>query len=109
MYNVVFEGVGGDNSNYKGVRTITSFESKEAFDEWKKNSTNRDRVIAEGISDEEASEIAGQMTLEARQHALDEQIAADPAHAEMHRVNMLFALHADVRAGYFPDDYVEKD
>ncbi len=56
-YNVVFEGVGGDKSNVKGVRTWTSFKSKEDFQEWLKETGHRDTVIAEGVAQDRAIEL----------------------------------------------------
>lgn len=53
-YNVVFEGVGGENSNVKGMRTWTSFSSEAAFNEWKSKSKNADSVVASGVSEEDA-------------------------------------------------------
>lgn len=58
MYNVCFEyteKAGG----YAGVRTWTSFKSKEDWDAKKEAllANGKERVIAEGVSDEESIEI----------------------------------------------------
>ena len=53
-YYVVLEGTGEEKSNYKGVRTIRSLKSKEDFDRWKEKGGNKDIVIAENISEDEA-------------------------------------------------------
>lgn len=68
-YNVVFEGTGEEGSNYKGIRTFTSYESKEAFDK-RYREKNRDVIVGEGVSDEEAHNLCRQTTIEARADAL---------------------------------------
>lgn len=56
-YHVVFEGVGGENSNHPGIRTWTSFENAEDLKRFMEESKNRDAIIAAGISQEEAIEL----------------------------------------------------
>jgi hypothetical protein len=56
MYIVVFEGIGGPQSNTLGIRTFTEFSNKQDFDDFRKTSDSQDKVIAEGITLEEASE-----------------------------------------------------
>lgn len=99
-YNVVFEGVGGENSNYKGVRTITPFRDKEAFDKWKAETKNRDKVIAEGVSDEVARDFAAMTTVEARFRAASAEFEKNPESGDIHYRNMLFALWRDISDGY---------
>lgn len=107
-YNVVFEGQGGPNSNHAGIRTITSFESKEAFDKWKETSSNRDLVVAEGIPFEEASRLASNTSIEARFDALEDEIAQHPELAELRMMNTLFALMHDVAEGHKPPIFREE-
>jgi len=56
-YNVVFS-YNAKAGSYEGVRTWTSFESKEAFEKWKKEMMPEDHdVIAEGVAEQEAVRI----------------------------------------------------
>lgn len=58
VYIVVFEGVGGCHGHYKGIRTIQDFDSKEAFQSYLATTTSQDKVVAEGVTKEEAERIA---------------------------------------------------
>lgn len=55
-YNVVFMGLGGENSNHPGIITWTSFTDKSKFDAWRAdpNNLNRDVVVAAGVTQQEA-------------------------------------------------------
>ncbi len=53
-YNVVFEGTGNKTSNHIGIRTWTSFEDKKAFIRWMRKSKNGDKILAEGVTQDEA-------------------------------------------------------
>lgn len=108
-YNVVLEGQGGPDSNYRGVRTITGFTSKEEFDEWKRNTANRDKIVAEGVSDTEAARLAAQTSVEARLLALQAEVAEQPMLAKTHAFNTMFALAADLEQGYHPPFFIEGD
>ncbi len=61
-YNIVLEGTGEGNS-VEGIRTWTTYKNKEAFDESYKP-TESIRVIAEGVTSEEAIKLCSKMTLE---------------------------------------------
>ncbi|KKU09695.1 MAG: hypothetical protein UX13_C0033G0005 [Candidatus Woesebacteria bacterium GW2011_GWB1_45_5] len=63
-YNVVFEGTGEENSNTKGVRTWTSFKSREEFENFLLRGKNGDKVIAEGATREEAISMARETGVE---------------------------------------------
>lgn len=67
-YNVVFEGtyegVGKPSSNLKGIRTWTSYESLDEFNEHREDS--KDTIIAEGVTEQEALKLVAQTTGEAR-------------------------------------------
>lgn len=59
-YHVVFEYT-PEAGGYEGVRTITSFKSKEAFDEWYTPEIRaKERVMAEGVSFDRAQELVEQ-------------------------------------------------
>ena len=62
-YNVVFEGKGSRMGNYKGIRTWSTYESREDFVEKWENMDNPDTILAEGVTDEKAIEICSQTTL----------------------------------------------
>lgn len=59
-FNVVFEGTDAPNSNHPGIRTWTYFASQEDFDQAMLEGRYGDRVIATGVSDEEAKKIASE-------------------------------------------------
>jgi hypothetical protein len=59
-YIVVFVGTGEDNSNVKGVRTITGFESEKEFNAWLAKTNNKDMVVAQGVEMDEAHELYDQ-------------------------------------------------
>jgi len=59
-YNVVFEGVGGKKSNVKGVRTWTAFNDKDDLNQWLNETQIRDRVVAEGVTEEIAQVLCSQ-------------------------------------------------
>jgi hypothetical protein len=78
-YNVVFEGTGGPNSNYEGIRTWTTYASQEEFEEWRAaGRVGRDRIIAQGVSDQEANQLTAKTTGTARARLLKEQIRKHP-------------------------------
>lgn len=60
-YIVVFEGTGGENSNTKGVRTIISFNDEASFERNRVTSNNGDKIIAKGVNDDKARELAQEM------------------------------------------------
>lgn len=63
-YNVVFEYTAAAGG-YAGCRTITSFSSKKEFENnYSSGRRVREKVVAEGITDEEAQKIASDVPLE---------------------------------------------
>jgi|WetSurMetagenome_2_1015567.scaffolds.fasta_scaffold1234604_1 hypothetical protein len=56
-YYIVTKDLSG---TYKGIVTMSSFESKDAFDNWRKNGIDGYLVMAEGISEDKALEICAQ-------------------------------------------------
>jgi len=63
-YNVVFEGTGKERSNFLGVRTYSTWESREEYEKDKADpSFSRDRVVAEGVTPERAVEIIEQQDI----------------------------------------------
>lgn len=66
LYWIVLEGTGGEESNYRGIRTLAFFPSKEKFDEWQRTRTNQDIIVEQGISEERAKELASTTTGKAR-------------------------------------------
>lgn len=69
MYMVVLEGTGGPESNYKGIRTIIDFGTKEEFERSRREFPIADIVIAEGLTDEEARRLGDAGPIEAYFHA----------------------------------------
>jgi hypothetical protein len=77
-----------------GVRTWTSFESKEEFDRWRTESGNQDVVVAQGVSSEDAKARTLQTSLEVRLQAALREEEENPVLAELHARNARFmALH----------------
>lgn len=56
-FKVVFEGIGGENSNYAGIRTQQSFRDEEDFEKFMEESGYKDKVLAKGVTDDEAEEL----------------------------------------------------
>lgn len=79
-YYVVFEGVGGEHSNYEGIRTITLFDSEEDFLAWKSGCNNRDLVVGQGLTYEEARALAAETSGEARARAALKDAGNNPNH-----------------------------
>lgn len=105
-YNVVFEGVGGKKSNSRGVRTWTTFDNRSHFSDWLDETKIRDRIVAEGVSEQLAVELCAQTTATAFLESaireatingvLDERLlslkldtinAAHPGKIDSHRLN----------------------
>lgn len=94
-YNVVFEGVGGEKSNILGIRTWTSFRDKAHLEEWLKESGNRDAIIAEDVTPDEAMEYTRQTSAEALARYVVHEATRDGVMnfeiAELHMNNIILA------------------
>jgi hypothetical protein len=98
MYNVVFEGTGGPNSNYLGIRTWTSFGSKKEFDEFMMRTGNKDTIVAEGVTEESAKDLTAETSPGARIDAAFAETESDGGgrqRLEHNLVNAFFAIRAD--------------
>ncbi len=86
MYLVVFEGNGGPNSNYRGVRTFVDYGSQERFEAARKEfEVGSDEVLAQGVTMEEAEAIVRATPIAAYLHAaIDETLenSPDPEHPD---------------------------
>ena len=69
-YNLVFEGTGQENSNHLGIRTWTSFRDKEDYIQWMRESGNGDKILAEGVTQDEALKYIKQTRLADRTAAV---------------------------------------
>lgn len=97
MYFVVLEGVGEEkNGNHLGIRTIIPFPSEEAYLKWERARKNADIIVAAGVSEEQAQELASQTTVKARLNALTLDIDAHPQHADMYMMNTSVGLRLDM-------------
>ena len=63
-YIVVFEGTGLPGSNHLGIRTMTSFPTKEAFHTFLSDNSEIN-AIAQGISQEEADMLVRKTSMKA--------------------------------------------
>ncbi len=94
-YNVVFvytEDAGG----YEGNMTWTTFDSKEAFDEWYTDEIKREnRVVEEGVTEERALELVAQTPVACRIAA-----AVQAATGDNGEINE-FALEMELQNAHF--------
>ena len=97
-YNVVFEYT-KEAGGYAGVRTWTSFESKEAFQEWyTPNLQKRELVFREGVTSDEAIELTQQTPIECYITSCLEE-ATDPRTGEIDGEVLEMKLRAIQLAG----------
>lgn len=101
LYIVVYEGVGGKNSNVKGQRNWTAYQNEEAFKEHQKSTANQDLPIATGITNEEAIDLCKQTPLHVEiETAIRSSIykgEIDPRRLEMHLSNLEHIRPEDVK------------
>ncbi len=92
-YNVVFEGIGGPRSNFPGIRTWTTYESKADFDAFRHNSD--DIIVAEGVSRKTCLKLTAQTSAEARARYAINEARQDPIFAQHCVMNGLMAVRHD--------------
>lgn len=98
-YYVVFEGVGGDRSNYAGIRTMTGYKSKEDFERHQRQFPNRDLVIGQDLTLEEATKLCSQTTMKASIQSMMTEIEEHPNRAEVVAVNTAFLMWVNAGLG----------
>jgi len=84
QYCVVFEGTEKAGA-YEGIRTWTSFESREHFQEWWHNDESaelreRERIFEEGVSPDRCVELCNQTPQGCRERVVLHDIADELGH-----------------------------
>jgi hypothetical protein len=92
-YNVVFRGRGDGTSNYRGIMTWTSFESKAEFDAFQKTTKHTDEIVAEGVTNEQAVQICSNTSLPDRiSAAVKEATRNDEINLDLLKYHLYMAL-----------------
>lgn len=92
-YNVVLEGTGAEGSNFEGIRTWTDYQSKAAFD--RVRARVKDKLIAEGVSDDQAIKLVSMTPGETRARLAIKQSREFPEMALRYLKNQLLAAIHD--------------
>lgn len=101
MYIVIYEGVGVElGGNYKGLRTRVDYLNQEQYEELLREAPTNDKVIAEGVNEEEAKDLVEATPLSAIFHAaVDEAFEGNLLDIKMLQLKLANAIMIAVRRG----------
>lgn len=80
---IVFEGSGGPNGNYEGIRTFSGWVSKEAVQEFLSTYQGEDTIVASDVTREEAQRLCREVSGATQARAAVQRVREGEMNPEM--------------------------